>query len=60
MNLFGRSFILHFLRLPKRKAIYFGSVFKLTENYDLLNYNSLYIVRLAAVVNKLGFVRPET
>ena len=40
--------------------IYFSSVFKLTENYGLLNYNSLYRVRLAVVVNKSGFVRPKT
>ena len=39
---------------------YFASVFKLTENYGLLNYTSLYRVRLAKVVNKSGFVRPET
>ena len=40
--------------------IRFGAVFKLAENYDLLTYYSLYRVRLRAVVNKSGFVRPET
>ena len=34
-------------------------MFKLTKNYDVLNYNSLYRVRLVAVVNKPGFVHPE-
>ena len=47
-------------RLPKYNAIYFGTVFKLTESYYLLNYNSLYRVRLTVDVNKSGFVRPKT
>ena len=42
------------------QPVYFASVLKLTENYSVLNYNSLYRVRLAIVVNKSGFVRPET
>ena len=39
---------------------FFASVFKLTENYGPLNYYGLYRVRLAVVVNRLGFVCPET
>ena len=38
----------------------FTCVFKLTENYGLLNYYGLYRVRLTVVVNKSGFVRPES
>ena len=37
------------------QPVYFASVLKLTENYTVLNYNSLYRVRLAIVVNKSGF-----
>ena len=37
------------------QPVYFASVLKLTENYSVLNYNSLYRVRLAIVLNKLGF-----
>ena len=48
------------IKAPKMQPVYFASVLKLTENYSLLNYNSLYRVRLAIVVNKSGFVRPET
>ena len=32
-------------------------MFKLTENYGLLNYYGLYRVRLAVVVDRSGFVR---
>ena len=32
-------------------------MFKLTENYGLLNYYSLYRVRLAVVVDRSGFVQ---
>ena len=31
-----------------------------TENFDVLNYNSLCWVHLEEVVDKSGFVRPET
>ena len=31
-----------------------------TENYGVVNYHDLYRVRLTVVVNKSGFVRPET
>ena len=31
-----------------------------TKNCDVLSYNSLYRVHLEAVVDKSGFVRPET
>ena len=46
--------------LPECNTIYVAFVFKLTKNYSVLNFNSLYRVRLAMVVNKSGFVRPET
>ena len=39
--------------------IYFASVFKLTENYSVLNYYGLYRVRLTVAINKSGFVQPD-
>ena len=42
------------------QRVCFASVFKLTENYGVLNNNSFHRVRLAMVVSKSGFVRPET
>ena len=48
------------IKAPKMQRNCFASVFKLTENYGVLNYNTLYRVRLAMVVNNSDFVRPET
>lgn len=40
--------------------IYFGSMFKLTENYFKLTFGSLYRVLITHDVNKPGFKHPET
>ena len=45
---------------PKMQPNLFCSCVQLTENYSVLNLNSLYTVRLAVVVKKSGFMHPET
>ena len=47
------------IKTPKIQHDLFWFCVQTYQNYDALNYNSLYRVHLVAVVNKSGFVHPE-
>ena len=48
------------IKAPKIQRDLFCFCVQTDRNYDALNYNSLYRVHLTVVVNKSGFVCPET